>query len=51
MGISPFAVAELAGVTPSWLALRYRHCFRVEDAGIDWDRLEDVMGLPESLKS
>ncbi|MFD3416173.1 tyrosine-type recombinase/integrase [Streptomyces cyaneofuscatus] len=51
MGISPFAVAELAGVTPSWLALRYPHCFRVENAGIDWDRLEDVMGLPESVKS
>ncbi|MGW1233008.1 tyrosine-type recombinase/integrase [Streptomyces californicus] len=51
MGISPFAVAELAGVTPSWLALRYPHCFRVENVGIDWDRLEDVMGLPESVKS
>lgn len=51
MGISPFAVAELAGVTPSWLALRYPHCFRVENAELDWDRLEDVMGFPESLKS
>ncbi|WP_326685013.1 site-specific integrase [Streptomyces microflavus] len=51
MGISPFTVAELAGVTPSWLALRYPHCFGVEDAEIDWDRLEDVMGLPEPLKS
>lgn len=51
MGISPFAVAELAGVTPSWLALRYPHCFRVNNAEIDWDRLEDVMGLPESVKS
>lgn len=51
MGISPFAVAELAGVTPSWLALRYPHCFRVEDADVDWDRLDDVMDLPESLRS
>jgi hypothetical protein len=51
MGISPFTVAELAGVTPSWLALRYPHCFRVEDAEIDWDRLEAIMGLPASPKS
>ncbi|WUX57233.1 site-specific integrase [Streptomyces niveus] len=51
MGISPFTVAELAGVTPSWLALRYPHCFRVEDAEIDWGRLADVMALPESVKS
>src|SRR5262249_51533061 len=27
-GVSPFAVAELAGVTPDWLALRYPYCFR-----------------------
>lgn len=33
MGISSFAVAELAGVTPDWLALRYPYCFRREDAG------------------
>lgn len=45
MGISPFTVAELAGVTPSWLALRYPHCFRVEDAEIDRDRLEAVMAF------
>ncbi|MGW1712062.1 tyrosine-type recombinase/integrase [Streptomyces sp. NPDC002156] len=32
MGISPVTVAERAGVTPSWLALRYPHCFRTEDA-------------------
>ncbi|MEE1845179.1 tyrosine-type recombinase/integrase [Streptomyces sp. NPDC088190] len=51
MGTSPFTVAELASVNPSWLALRYPHCFRVEDAEIDWDRLADVMGLPESMKS
>ncbi|WP_406283368.1 tyrosine-type recombinase/integrase [Streptomyces sp. NBC_00209] len=49
-GISPFMVAELAGVNPSWLALRYPHCFHEKDAEIDWDRLADVMGLPESLK-
>ncbi|MFJ4742811.1 integrase [Streptomyces sp. TE3672] len=51
MGTSPFTVAELAGVNPSWLALRYPHCFREKDAEIDWDGLADVMGLPESLKS
>ncbi|AWL41043.1 MULTISPECIES: site-specific integrase [unclassified Streptomyces] len=45
MGISPFTVAELAGVTPSWLVLRYPHCFRVEDAEIDRDRLEAVMAF------
>lgn len=50
MGVSCFAVAELAGVTPSWLALRYPHFFRAESAGIDWDHLAEVMALPESLK-
>ncbi|MER5212553.1 site-specific integrase [Streptomyces sp. NPDC002838] len=47
MGISSFAVAELAGVTPDWLALRYPYCFRREDADIDWDRLAKAMALPE----
>jgi integrase len=47
MGISPFAVAELAGVTPVWLALRYPYCFRREDVDIDWDHLAKAMSLPE----
>ncbi|MFD5656840.1 tyrosine-type recombinase/integrase [Streptomyces hirsutus] len=50
MGVSCFAVAEVAGVTPSWLALRYPHCFRVENVEIDWDHLAGAMALPESLK-
>lgn len=50
MGVSCFAVAELAGVTPSWLAQRYPHCFRAESAEIDWDHLAEVTALPESLK-
>ncbi|MFE6031008.1 tyrosine-type recombinase/integrase [Streptomyces niveus] len=49
-GVSCFAVAELAGVTPSWLALRYPHCFRAENAEINWDHLAEVTALPESLK-
>ncbi|AOT61503.1 tyrosine-type recombinase/integrase [Streptomyces rubrolavendulae] len=47
MGISPVTVAEWAGVTPSWLALRYPHCFRTEKAEIDWDRMAEVMALPD----
>lgn len=46
VGIPSFAVAELAGVSPVWLALRYPYCFR-RDAEIDWDRLEKAMTLPE----
>ncbi|WP_406724551.1 tyrosine-type recombinase/integrase [Streptomyces sp. GD-15H] len=51
MGISSVTVAEWAGVTPSWLALRYPHCFRTEDVEIDWDHLAGAMALPDSLKS
>jgi hypothetical protein len=47
MGISPFAVAELAGVTPVWLAFRYPYRFRREDVDIDWDHLAKAMSLPE----
>ncbi|MFI1314278.1 tyrosine-type recombinase/integrase [Streptomyces albidoflavus] len=51
MGISPVTVAEWVGVTPSWLALRYPHCFRTEKVEIDWDHLAEAMALPDSLKS
>ncbi|QIY58018.1 MULTISPECIES: tyrosine-type recombinase/integrase [Streptomyces] len=50
-GVSCIAVAELAGVTPSWLAMRYPYCFRVGEAVIDWDQLAELMALPESPKS
>lgn len=49
LGVSSFTVAELAGVAPVWLALRYPHCFRQEDVEIDWEHLAKVMDLPESL--
>ena len=51
MGISSVTVAEWAGVTPSWLALRYPHCFRTEKAEIDWDHLALAVALPDSLRS
>ncbi|MEV0636526.1 tyrosine-type recombinase/integrase [Streptomyces sp. NPDC050619] len=47
MGISSFTVAEWAGVTPNWLGLRYQHCFRTEKVEIDWDRLAEVLALPD----
>ncbi|MEU5838360.1 tyrosine-type recombinase/integrase [Streptomyces diacarni] len=50
-GVSRFAVAELAGVTPNWLAMRYPYCFRVENDMIDRGQLSENMAVPESLKS
>ncbi|MEV5546047.1 site-specific integrase [Streptomyces sp. NPDC052309] len=50
-GISAVTVAEWAGVTSSWLALRYPHCFRTEKVEIDWDHLAEAMALPDVLKS
>ncbi|MET8217566.1 tyrosine-type recombinase/integrase [Streptomyces hirsutus] len=50
-GVSCFTVAELAGVTPSWLAMRYPYCFRVENAVIDWGQLAEAKAVPEALKS
>lgn len=50
MGIPSVTVAEWAGLNPSWLALRYPHCFRAEGAEIDWDHLAEAMALPDSLK-
>ncbi|MBP5860690.1 tyrosine-type recombinase/integrase [Streptomyces scabiei] len=51
MGISSFAVAEWAGVTPNWLGLRYQHCFRTEKVEIDWDRLAEATALPDLPRS
>ncbi|QUC58976.1 hypothetical protein IOD14_20505 [Streptomyces sp. A2-16] len=47
-GLSAWGVAEWAGVSASWLALRYPQCFRVDDVEIDWDRLEEMLDLPDS---
>ncbi|MER6304896.1 hypothetical protein [Streptomyces sp. NPDC001657] len=50
-GVLVWDVAEWAGVTPSWLALRYPYRFRAEDTEVDWDHLAQVRALPDSLKS
>jgi integrase len=42
-GISAFDVAELAGVSPAWLAERYPYCFRLEDGALDWDPLAEIL--------
>ncbi|GAQ57381.1 MULTISPECIES: tyrosine-type recombinase/integrase [Streptomyces] len=47
MGLSSFEVAEMAGVTPYWLALRYPYCFRGDGVEVDWDRLAEATALPE----
>lgn len=46
-GISPVTVAEWAGMTPTWLELRYPHCFGTEDVEIDWDDLAEATALPD----
>lgn len=46
-GVPAWGVAEWAGVSASWIALRYPHRFRLEDVEIDWDHLEEIMGLPD----
>jgi integrase len=50
-GVPAWDVAEWAGVTASWLAMRYPHCFRLEDVELDWAHLAKLMALPEALKS
>lgn len=47
LGVDVAAVAELAGVAPAWLALRYPFCFRPEATEIDWERLAQMPRLPE----
>ncbi|MEU6995441.1 hypothetical protein ABZ953_32895 [Streptomyces sp. NPDC046465] len=46
-GVDVATVAELAGVAPAWLALRYPYCFRVDATEIDWERLAQATRLPE----
>lgn len=46
-GVPAWGVAEWAGVSASWIALRYPHRFRLEDVEIDWDHLEEITGLPD----
>lgn len=47
VGIPAWGVAEWAGVSASWIALRYPHRFRLEDIEIDWGHLEEILRLPD----
>ncbi|MFD6375546.1 hypothetical protein ACFWFS_01305 [Streptomyces albidoflavus] len=49
-GVPAWGVAEWAGVSASWIALRYPHRFRLEDVEIDWDHLEEILRLPDIPK-
>ncbi|MFF9556400.1 tyrosine-type recombinase/integrase [Streptomyces albus] len=46
-GVPAWGVAEWAGVSASWIALRYPHRFRLEDIKIDWGHMEEILRLPE----
>ncbi|MCX2969392.1 MULTISPECIES: tyrosine-type recombinase/integrase [Streptomyces] len=46
-GVPAWGVAEWAGVSASWIALRYPHRFRLEDIEIDWDHLKEILRLPD----
>ncbi|MFF1480765.1 tyrosine-type recombinase/integrase [Streptomyces sp. NPDC058301] len=46
-GVDVATVAELAGVAPAWLALRYPYCFRLEATETDWEHLAQAPRLPE----
>ncbi|MET8564691.1 tyrosine-type recombinase/integrase [Streptomyces flaveolus] len=46
-GVPAWGVAEWAGVSASWVALRYPHRFRLEDVEIDWDHLEEILCFPD----
>ncbi len=46
-GVPSRGVAEWAGVSASWIALRYPHRFRLEDVEIDWGHLEEILRLPD----
>lgn len=46
-----WAVAEWAGVSASWLALRYPHHFCPDDVEVDWGHLAEVMALPMAMPS
>ncbi|MFP3987418.1 hypothetical protein U9R90_07915 [Streptomyces sp. E11-3] len=47
LGVDVATVAELAGVAPAWLALRYPYCLRLEATEIDWERLAQATRLLE----
>lgn len=49
-GVPVWGVAEWAGVSASWIALRYPHHFRLEDVKIDWDHLAETLRLPNTSK-
>lgn len=49
-GVPVLGVAEWAGLRASWLALRYPHCFRLQDVKLDRGHLPKVMALPDALK-
>ncbi|MET8683266.1 hypothetical protein ABZV77_03550 [Streptomyces sp. NPDC004732] len=49
-GVPVWGVAEWAGVSASWIALRYPHRFRLEDVEVDWDHLEEILSLPNTAK-
>ncbi|MFC4329173.1 hypothetical protein ACFPC0_15390 [Streptomyces andamanensis] len=46
-GVPAWGVAEWAGVSASWIALRYPHRFRLEDIEIDWEHLEEILRLSD----
>ncbi|WP_052319025.1 tyrosine-type recombinase/integrase [Streptomyces pluripotens] len=46
-GVPAWGVAEWAGVSASWIALRYPHRFGLEDVEIDWGHLEEILRLPD----
>ncbi|MGH3310502.1 MAG: hypothetical protein ACRDP3_07935 [Streptomyces sp.] len=50
-GVPAWSVAEWAGLNPSWLALRFPHCFRLDGDAVDWDHLAKATALPGSHKS
>ncbi|MET9100758.1 tyrosine-type recombinase/integrase [Streptomyces antibioticus] len=49
-GVPVWGVAEWAGVSASWIAVRYPHRFRLEDVEIDWDHLEEILRLPKTAE-
>ncbi|MET9974721.1 tyrosine-type recombinase/integrase [Streptomyces microflavus] len=48
LGVDPVTVAELAGVHPAWLALRYPYCCRSQTTEIDCERSAHATSFLES---
>ncbi|SCF82009.1 hypothetical protein GA0115280_114699 [Streptomyces sp. Cmuel-A718b] len=48
LGVDVVTVAELAGVHPAWLALRYPYCFLHEATETDGDCSARAASFPES---